>query len=166
MGAHSFSSHLKAFLSLGRGSKGENMANEMLRVPPRAVFAAVVLSAKKHPISPCRQGWPTLGDLTQKIIDLKRQYHLDTTDISIRADKGGWISDDLSSFVNRFVLFGLASQNPVDLSQEAVERCVEIIRKDMKDQAMDVDRLVKALNLNAFIDESSAAPKAVASNSL
>jgi hypothetical protein len=136
------------------------MVIETLRVPPRAIFAAVVLDAREHPPSKDRQDWPTLGDLTQKIIELKRKHNLDTSDISIRADKGGWISDDLSSFVNRFVLFGLASPNPVRLLPPAVERCKGVIAKVWQEQPKDIDRLVSLLDLGSLFTESTTAPSA------
>jgi hypothetical protein len=133
------------------------MTNEALRIPPRAVFAAVVLNAREHPPSKRREDWPTLGDLTQKIIDLKREHNLDTSYISIRADKGGWISDDLSSFVNRFVLFGLASQNPVNLYPAAVEKCIGVLNKVREAQPEDVDRLVTLLDLRSLFNRSATA---------
>jgi len=135
------------------------MANEALRVPPKAVFAAVVLNAAEHPQSQSRKDWPTLGDLTQKIIELKREHNLDTSDISIRADKGGWISDDLSSFVNRFVLFGLARPNPVELSPLAVERCKGVISKVREERPKEIDRLVRLLDLGSIFTASVAGPR-------
>lgn len=136
------------------------MANEALRVPPKAVFAAVVLNAREHPLSHGREDWPTLGDLTQKIIELKREHNLDTSYISIRADKGGWISDDLSSFVNRFVLFGLASQNPVILYPEAVERCKGVINKVRETRPDDIDRLIESLGLRSIFRAPVGEPQA------
>jgi hypothetical protein len=141
------------------------MANEALRVPPRAVFAAVVLSAREHPTSGGRQDWPTLRDLTQKIIELKREHNLDTSNISIRADKGGWVSDDLSSFVNRFVLFGLASPNPVKLSTAAVERCVGVLNRVRETRPKDVDRLVSLLNLQPLLAKLATPTPAAAGSS-
>ncbi len=142
------------------------MANVALRVPPKAVFAAVVLNAREHPPSQSRKDWPTLGDLTQKIIELKREHNLDTSYISIRADKGGWISDDLSSFVNRFVLFGLASQNPVTLYPAAVERCKGVINKVRETRPDDVDRLIEFLGLGSIFPAPVTEPRAKVGSSI
>lgn len=141
------------------------MANKALKIPARSVFAAIVLNAQQHPPSQLRADWPTLGDLTQRIIELKRKHQLDTSGISIRADKGGWISDDLSSFVNRFVLFGLASQSPVRLTPMAVQRCVKIVQKDRENQQDEIDRLINLLGLAPLFTEQSSHP-GVATGSL
>jgi len=82
------------------------MDEQKLHVPPRSVFAAILLNAMDSP----KSDWPTIVDLSNKILELKNNIHLDISSIPIRADKNGWISDDFSSFVNRFVLFGLAEK--------------------------------------------------------
>ncbi len=135
------------------------MGERTLRVPPRSVFAAVLLQAMRDPLA---QGgnWPSLVDLTKKIVDLKKTHRLDTSDISIRADRDGWISDDLSSFVNRFVLFGLASQNPVKLSPEALERCTQVVLKDRERRPGEVDKLLELLHLTTIVPRASSAGQA------
>lgn len=131
------------------------MDEQKLSLPRRAVFAAILLQSAER-LRAGDQG-ETIVDLTKKIVELKKNYYLDTSDISIRADRGGWVSDDLSSFVNRFVLFGLASQNPVRLLPQAVDRCREMIRKELKLRPAEVERLLQVLHLGSLFAEPTAA---------
>ncbi len=119
--------------------EGGDMVQNALRVPPRSVFAGILLWSREESKRKQRAGdkaWPTIVDLSNEIVELKKQLSLDTTEISIRADKGGWISDDLASFVNGFVLFGLATPRPIVLSEKAVGMCREVLQSD---SARDAD---------------------------
>jgi hypothetical protein len=119
------------------------MDEQKLRVPPRSVFAAILLNAMDSP----KSDWPTIVDLSNKILELKNKSHLDISDIPIRADRGGWISDDFSSFVNRFVLFGLAKKSPIRLNDEARKLCKDILMEDSAKYTEQVDKLVRAVGL-------------------
>ncbi len=123
------------------------MDKQTLRVPARSVFAAILLNAMDAPPSG-RAEWPTIVDLSNKILELKKDFQLDVSNIPIRADRGGWISDDFSSFVNRFVLFGLAEKSPVRLSGEARRLCEGILAEDSSKYADQVNALVRALRLD------------------
>jgi len=127
-------------------------------VPARSVFAAILLNAMDSP--PADQGgWPTIVDLSNKILELKKNLRLDISNIPIRADRNGWISDDFSSFVNRFVLFGLAERDPVRLSDPARKLCEEILAEDSEKHAEQVDTLVRALGLGLrSVKESLPSP--------
>ena len=120
------------------------MDEQKLRVPPRSVFAAILLNAMDSP----KSDWPTIVDLSNKILELKNTIYLDISNIPIRADKNGWISDDFSSFVNRFVLFGLAQKSPIRLSDEARKLCKDILVEDSGKYAEQVDALVHAVGLD------------------
>lgn len=125
-----------------------------LHVPARSVFAAILLNAMDSPAR--NQGdWPTIVDLSNKILELKKDFHLDISNIPIRADRGGWISDDFSSFVNRFVLFGLAEKDPVRLSDKARKLCEGILVEDSERHAEPVGALVRALGLRSARELSS-----------
>lgn len=123
------------------------MSEQKLTVPPRSVFAAVLLRATETPRPDKGPNWPSLVDLTNMIVDLKRRHHLDTSEISIRADKGGWISDDLSSFVDGFVLFGLATQKPIALAPEARRECEEILSEDSQRDPEAIMQLLRVVGL-------------------
>jgi hypothetical protein len=125
------------------GAEGVTMNEQKLHLPPRSVFAAILLNAMDSP----EGDWPTIVDLSNKILELKRSIHLDISNIPIRADRGGWISDDFSSFVNRFVLFGLAEKSPIRLSDEARKLCKDILVEDSAKYAEQVDELVRAVGL-------------------
>jgi len=127
-----------------------------LMLPPRSVFAGVLLWAMGYPSGTKPLESPTIGDLSEKIVELKENLSLDTTDISIRADKGGWISDDLSSFVNRFVLFGLATKSPFDISLEAQRDCEEILLEDHERDPRAVEQLAENLGLQLNWDAGPA----------
>ncbi|SRR6266568_53453 len=124
------------------------MDEQKLHVPPRSVFAAILLNAMDSPAKD--QGdWPTIVDLSNKILELKKNVQLDISNIPIRADRDGWISDDFSSFVNRFVLFGLAAKSPrIRLNDEARKLCRNILMEDSGKYADQVDALVRAVGLN------------------
>ncbi len=123
------------------------MSEQRLIVPSRSVFAAVLLQATETPRPDKGPNWPSLVDLTNIIVDLKRRHHLDTSEISIRADKGGWISDDLSSFVDGFVLFGLATQKPITLAPDARRECEEILSEDSRSYPEGINQLLRAVGL-------------------
>jgi hypothetical protein len=120
------------------------MDEQKLHVPARSVFAAILLNAMDSP----KGDWPTIVDLSNKILELKSTIHLDISNIPIRADKNGWISDDFSSFVNRFVLFGLAQKSPIRLHDEARKLCKDILAEDSGKYAEQVDALVRAVGLD------------------
>src|SRR5713226_3708667 len=105
------------------------MEEQKLHVPARSVFAAILLNAMDSATKDERD-WPTIVDLSNKILELKKKIHLDISNIPIRADRDGWISDDFSSFVNRFVLFGLAEKSPIRLNDEARKLCKNILMED------------------------------------
>jgi hypothetical protein len=123
------------------------MDERKLHVPARSVFAAILLSVVGSPTEG-QSDWPTIVDLSNKILDLRKNIDLDTSHISIRADRNGWISDDFSSFVDRFVLFGLAESDPVRLSDQARRLCEKILAEDLKKHAEQVGTLVHALRLD------------------
>jgi hypothetical protein len=131
------------------------MSQQKLVVPPRSVFAAVLLNAMQKPLVRERPDWPTIVDLTNEMVRLRREFGLDTTRISVRADKGGWISDDFSSFVNGMVLFGLATENPVRLEPEATELCEDVLRKDYSTHGAGVGELCRHLGLSAVFKSAS-----------
>jgi hypothetical protein len=120
---------------------------EKLVVPRRSVFAAILLKAMEQPPPNHPEDWPTVVHLSKEIVELKKNFRLDTSHISMRADRGGWISDDLSTFVNRFVLFGLATRNPVELSERALDLCRQALREDHQAHPKEVDRLIQAVGL-------------------
>jgi len=120
------------------------MDEQKLHVPPRSVFAAILLNAMDSP----KSDWPTIVDLSNQILELKNNIHLDISSIPIRADKNGWISDDFSSFVNRFVLFGLAEKSPIRLNNEARKLCKDILMEDSGKYRKQVDVLVRAVGLD------------------
>ena len=128
------------------------MSELTLTVPPRSVFAGVLLWSANKAAGKGEPGWPTVVDLTNKIVELKRNrdVRLDTRDISIRADLNGWISDDLSSFVERLVLFGLANEDPINLSTDALVLCKKILVEDAQENQYrgGIERLSSALSLN------------------
>lgn len=128
------------------------MTQQRLLVPPRSVFAALLLNAMQKPLVQERSDWPTIVDLTNEMVRLKKELGLDTTHISVRADKGGWTSDDFSSFVNGFVLFGLATESPVRLEPEASELCVDVLRKDHSTHGVGVEELCRQLGLSGVFD--------------
>jgi len=128
------------------GAEGVTMDEPKLHVPPRSVFAAILLNAMHSP-NWNQSDWPTIVDLSNKILELKRDLRLDISNIPIRADRDGWISDDFSSFVNRFVLFGLAQKSPIRLSDEARKLCEKILEEDAEKHSEQVDILVHALGL-------------------
>jgi hypothetical protein len=132
------------------------MTEQKLTIPSRSVFAAVLLEAMQN------RRTSSVVDLTNKIVDLKRNHHLDTSNISIRADRDGWISDDLSAFVNRFVLFGLGSKSPVALSDQAMELCRKILSDDWRKRPAEVQQLVHTLGLNWHPSASEESQHAVA----
>jgi hypothetical protein len=123
------------------------MDEQKLHVPARSVFAAILLNAMDSPAKVNRD-WPTIVDLSNKILELKKDFHLDISNIPIRADRDGWISDDFSSFVNRFVLFGLAQRSPIRLSEEARKLCKDILMEDSGKYPDQVDALVRAVGLD------------------
>jgi len=123
------------------------MDEPKLHVPPRSVFAAILLNAMDSPTRD-QSDWPTIVHLSNKILELKRDLRLDISNIPIRADRNGWISDDFSSFVNRFVLFGLAENEPVRLSNQARQVCEKILAEDSEKHAEQVGTLVHALGLD------------------
>jgi hypothetical protein len=140
------------------------MAHGRLIVPARSVFAAVLLKGTEAGNREVAGGGPTLVDLTEMIVHLKENYGLDTSRISIRADRGGWTSDDLSSFVNGFVLFGLASQNPIRLAPQAREECQEVLKQEAKNHPEEIGRLAGALRLElprTVLNDSGDDPLAV-----
>src|SRR5258708_24512447 len=121
------------------------MDEQKLRVPARSVFAAILLNAM-DPSAQTQSDWPTIVDLSNQILALKKNYRLDVSNIPIRADRGGWISDDFSSFVNRFVLFGLAKKSPIRLSCEARALCKKILAEDSGKYAEQVEALERAVS--------------------
>lgn len=121
------------------------MDEQKLRVPARSVFAAILLNAMDSPAR-AQSDWPSIVDLSNQILELKRQFRLDVSNIPIRADRGGWISDDFSSFVNRFVLFGLAKRSPISLSNDARKLCEKILEEDAGKYKEEVDELVFAVS--------------------
>jgi hypothetical protein len=123
------------------------MDEPKLHVPARSVFAAILLNAMDSPATG-QSSWPTIVDLSNKILELKKNLRLDTSNIPIRADRNGWISDDFSSFVNRFVLFGLAERDPVRLSDQARKLCEKILAEDSERHAKQVGTLAQALGLD------------------
>jgi hypothetical protein len=123
------------------------MEEQKLHVPARSVFAAILLNAMQSP-NWNQSDWPTIVDLSNKILELKKNFHLDVSSIPIRADRDGWISDDFSSFVNRFVLFGLAQKSPIRLNDEARKLCEKILAEDAEKHSEQVDTLVHALGLD------------------
>src|SRR6266702_1857423 len=129
------------------GAKGVTMDGPKLHAPARSVFAAILLNAMHSP-NWNQSDWPTIVDLSNKILELKKDIRLDISNIPIRADRNGWISDDFSSFVNRFVLFGLAEKNPVRLSDQARKLCEKILAEDLEKHAAQVETLVRALGLD------------------
>jgi hypothetical protein len=132
------------------------MGHEKLVVPSRSVFAAVLLRGTEEGRRDVRSGGPTVVDLTRMIVGLKTDHDLDTSDISIRADKGGWTSDDLSSFLNGFVLFGLATQNPVTLAADARLMCEDVLKGDGEEYPEAISRLIEALGVRLPAPETSA----------
>ena len=123
------------------------MNEPKLHAPARSVFAAILLNAMHSP-NWNQSDWPTIVDLSNKILELKRDIRLDISNIPIRADRNGWISDDFSSFVNRFVLFGLAERDPVvRLSDQARKLCENILAEDLERHAEQVGTLVHKLGL-------------------
>jgi hypothetical protein len=123
------------------------MDEQKLHVPPRSVFAAILLNAMDSPDG-TRTDWPTIVDLSNQILELKKNFHLDISNIPIRADRDGWISDDFSSFVNRFVLFGLARKSPIRLFPEAKKLCKNILNEDSGKYTDQVAALVSAVGLD------------------
>jgi hypothetical protein len=123
------------------------MDEQKLHVPARSVFAAILLNAMDSPAKDNRD-WPTIVDLSNKILELKKDFHLDISNIPIRADRDGWISDDFSSFVNRFVLFGLAQTSPIRLSEEARKLCKDILMEDSGKYPDQIAALVRAVGLD------------------
>jgi len=121
------------------------MEEQKLRVPARSVFAAILLNAMDSSAK-TQTDWPTIVDLSNQILELKKNFHLDVSNIPIRADRGGWISDDFSSFVNRFVLFGLANKSPIRLSVKARALCENILAEDSGKYAEQVDALKRAVS--------------------
>jgi hypothetical protein len=135
------------------------MDEQKLHVPARSVFAAILLNATGSPDKD-RPDWPTIVHLSNKILDLRKDCQLDIEDIPIRADRDGWISDDFSSFVNRFVLFGLAQKSPVRLTAQALELCKKILRDDSEKYKEQVATIVRALGISPDEDFApSLAPK-------
>jgi len=145
---------LKRSLLEGEGEMDETK----LKVSPRSVFAAVLLKGTEGEGGGVVGSSPTVVDLTKMIVHLKENYGLDTSRISMRADKGGWTSDDLSSFVNGFVLFGLASQNPIRLAAQAREECEEVLKREATKHPDEIRRLTEALSLR-LQPSSSTAPE-------
>jgi hypothetical protein len=121
------------------------MEEQTLRVPARSVFAAILLDAMNS--SRDRPEGPTVVDLSNKILELKNNAHLDVSNIPIRADRDGWISDDFSSFINRFVLFGIAKNNPVCLTDRGRKLCEEILLEDSTKYPTPIDTLIRAIGL-------------------
>jgi hypothetical protein len=139
------------------------MSEQKLIVPPRSVFAAVLLEATESPRPDKGPDWPTIVDLTNRVVELKKRHHLDTSDISIRADRGGWTSDDLWSFVNGFVLFGLATQRPITLAPEARRLCEKILLEDGRKYPQEIDELKRAVRLRSVGSQGVAPVHAWAS---
>lgn len=131
------------------------MAHGRLVVSPRSVFAAVLLKGTEGEGGGVVGGSPTVVDLTKLIVHLKENYGLDTSRISIRADRGGWTSDDLSSFVNGFVLFGLASQNPIRLARQARDECEEVLKREAENHPDEIRCLTEALSLRLHASSST-----------
>jgi hypothetical protein len=119
------------------------MSEQKLTVPPRSVFAALVLWA--HRASSLQGDAAT--KLTNKLVELEDTANLDTGEISIRADRDGWISDDLASFLDRLVLFGLAREDPLTLLPKGLELCNEILAKDSGSYSSQIGRVKDALGL-------------------
>lgn len=115
------------------------MSEQKLSVPARSVFASIVLAADGQS--------RTVNDMSNQIVELRRTLPLDTSDISIRADRGGWISDDLASFVYRLVLFGFATDDPLELSDEGRSLCNEILKEESSTHPSEIKRLTAALNV-------------------
>jgi hypothetical protein len=138
-----------AKLGIGQRASAEEatMEEQKLHVPARSVFAAILLNAMDSPRRD-RGDWPTIVDLSNKILELKKNFHLDVSNIPIRADRNGWISDDFSSFVNRFVLFGLAERSPIRLGDEARKLCMNILMEDSGKYTEQVEALVRAVGLD------------------
>ena len=124
------------------------MSGNTLAVPARSVFAGVLLWSLKESLKKKREStWPTIVDLSNEIVVLKKKANLDTSGISIRSDKGGWISDDLASFVNGFVLFGLATPRPIILSDEAVGLCREVLESDSRNNPNSIQAFCDKLGI-------------------
>jgi hypothetical protein len=85
--------------------------------------------------------------MSNQIVELRKSLPLDTSDISIRADRGGWISDDLASFVYRLVLFGFATDDPLELSDEGRSLCNDILKEEVSKRPTEIRRLAAALNV-------------------
>jgi len=141
---------------------------DKISVPTRSILAAIVLWAVEE-VSEKTSGSgiiiPNEVALSSMIVVLKRQHGLDTQDVSIRADigeharelsekigvpLGGWISDDLCSFLGHFELFGLAfrerESGKFEVHPKAIELCNEILEKDSeKGHAEDIRALREAL---------------------
>jgi hypothetical protein len=86
--------------------------------------------------------------MSNQIVELRKSLPLDTSDISIRADRRGWISDDLASFVYRLVLFGFATDDPLELSDEGRSLCTEILVEESSKYPSEIKRLAAAVNLS------------------
>ena len=115
------------------------MRDQKLSVPPRSVFASLVLAADGHSL--------TVNEMSNQIVELRKTLPLDTSDISIRADRGGWISDDLASFVYRLVLFGFATDDPLELSDEGRDLCIEILKEESSKCPGEIKELLAAVKL-------------------
>ncbi len=128
---------------------------EKLTVPKRSICAAVVLWFVKNQDSikfreSCPESDREIYAMTDKVIELKGKIDLDTKDFSIDWGIGGYTSDDIESFIGHFILFGLATEEPLDLSEPALDLCREILHDDHKAQPAELEKLVQALELGFF----------------
>lgn len=124
------------------------MNEQRLSLPPRSVFATLVLAADGRS--------RTVNDLSNQIVELRNTLPLDTSDISIRADRGGWISDDLASFVYRLVLFGYATDDPLELSDEGRELCRKMLDEELSKYPDEITKLKQAVEAQVGLSEQHA----------
>jgi hypothetical protein len=124
------------------------MEGEKLKIPARSVFAGLLLWADSSSSALGRTEADPAVELTNKLVRLEEEVDLDTSEISIRADRGGWISDDLASFVDRLLLFGLVRERPrLVLLPRGRDLCNDILMKDSGNYSTAIDKLKLVLGL-------------------
>ena len=109
------------------------------RLYPETVMAMAVLNANA-----VGQGLQ-IEDISKLFVDLEGK-DLRLRDVALRSIPGGFYSEDVESFVGRFLAAGYAkARSPIKFYESGLRLCRKMVRKGLADNAEEVNKVAKEL---------------------
>jgi hypothetical protein len=119
---------------------------------PQTVMAMAVLDASVRKVG------LQVEDISELFVDLEEKSGTKVLDVALRAVPNGFYSEDVESFVGRFLASGYATaRSPIVFDESGLKVCREMVQKALRKHPDEVKKVAATLhyNLDKIIDQVS-----------